>query len=164
MPNDPRRTPRQKTSPAVWFVVGVAALLAVVSVAGGYFIGRHDERAIGTGTTTGAVSHLELGAPPETYGGINAAEHARLAAARCAREERCGAVGPGRRYATRAACEGERLAQTSAFLPEARCRDGIVPGKAAACAAAIDRVACSTSLEMLDALEECRTETLCAPY
>ena len=142
-PRTMRHDPRQKTSPAVWFVAGVAAMLALVSAIGGYFVYRHEGRTVGTTTTSGAFSPLDLGAPPETYGGLSAAELARVTSARCAREERCGAVGPGKRYATRNTCETERAAQSSAFVPEARCPDGIAAGKSDACVVAIESTECA---------------------
>jgi hypothetical protein len=146
----------------LYLVAGVAILLAGVAVVGGYAIyDQSDAGRVGTTTTTGATSHVELGVDPRKYGGINADAHVRLATARCERDQRCQGIGAGKRYLDREACASERRVQSDAWLPEARCRNGITPERVESCVAAIQSTSCETALETLDGIEACRAQSLC---
>lgn len=84
-----------------------------------------------------------------------------IADARCDRAEMCNEIGPGRKYATRAECDQLSGSGTSDELNATSCPRGIDESAVSQCVTAIDQQRCSTPLETLSRLANCRTDALC---
>ena len=86
---------------------------------------------------------------------------AELSAARCDREQACGSVGAGRRYASREGCDGQMLGSVGNELREYPCARGIAREALEHCVFAIRNEDCGSPLDALDRLALCRTGALC---
>jgi hypothetical protein len=81
--------------------------------------------------------------------------------ARCDRSERCDEIGPGLKYATRVACDQQAGSSTANDLSATRCPHGLDKDAVTRCTSAINTEMCSTPLDMLIAIADCRTDVLC---
>lgn len=84
-----------------------------------------------------------------------------MADALCDHAEQCNEIGPGRNYATRAACDAQSGVRASNELNATSCPRGVDQSAVRQCIAAIGNEPCSTWLESLSRTPACRTDALC---
>lgn len=97
----------------------------------------------------------------EAQGGADQRTVDLIADARCDRAEECDEIGAGRRYSTRASCDMQNETRASRELDTASCARGADRGAVSRCVAAINRQECSTFMQTLSRIPDCRTELLC---
>ena len=86
----------------------------------------------------------------------------RLTYARCDREAACNGVGAGLKYADRDACMRELGRSDRAELRAENCPNGISEARLTSCMEAVRNESCRTPLDMLDRIQSCRSDRLCA--
>lgn len=99
---------------------------------------------------------------PTRGGGITATAVAELAAARCAREARCGNIGSEKDYASQTQCESKLTADMKDELNSYECPSGIVAKEFAECLTAIRKEECSSPLDTIARVVACRESDICA--
>ena len=137
-------------------VVAVSLSAALVVACGGQ--GAQSNRNVaqypapGVELPTGVTS-AQNGMDQKTVDGITDA--------RCDRAERCNDIGPGLKYATRVACDQHAGASTLNDLNATSCPRGYDQDAVNRCMNAINNETCSTPVDSLIAIADCRTDALC---
>jgi hypothetical protein len=86
----------------------------------------------------------------------------RLTTARCDREEACGNIGDGKRYATRQVCTDQMRGGIANDLTASDCPAGLDGSKVKECMSAIGNEQCGLHpIESMSRIEKCRTSALC---
>lgn len=85
----------------------------------------------------------------------------RIADARCAHDQKCNNVGQGQKFASLDVCKQQRSSDTSNDLNATNCPRGLDQDAINRCMNAIQNEPCSTSLDTLSRVVDCRTDALC---
>lgn len=85
----------------------------------------------------------------------------QITAARCAREERCGNIGPDEEYATAAVCESTVRDEWRDDLNARECRGGVVLKEFSECLGAIREESCEAPFDTLERVAACRQSDIC---
>ena len=86
---------------------------------------------------------------------------AKITAARCAREQKCGNIGAGKDYASAAACETEIGKEWREELNAYECPGGIVTKEFEECLAEIRTEDCASPFDTLERVVACRSSDMC---
>lgn len=106
-------------------------------------------------------------APPTAYGGGPGLQAnidngvARIAAAKCDRAARCGAIMPGKKYDSREQCEMIMRGKISDDIRLKDCRGGISESDLAECMKKIQDESCNNPFDRFSSHEECRVSQIC---
>lgn len=84
----------------------------------------------------------------------------RITEARCTREEKCGNIGAGKKYADRAACQGEVSQNTQSDLRASECA-GVVPKELDECLDEVKNQACNNPIDAITRVASCTRSQLC---
>lgn len=86
----------------------------------------------------------------------------RIAAERCAREIRCGNVGPGKNYADLSACMADLRSKSKAVLDAYECKSGVNSKEVEQCLAQLRGEGCGATLGAIERMTACRGALLCS--
>ncbi len=86
---------------------------------------------------------------------------ARVASAKCDRETRCGNIGAGRSYDSRAQCETVHRGKLTDDIRLKDCRGGINEGELQECIREVRTESCTNPFEKFATHAECRVSELC---
>jgi hypothetical protein len=85
----------------------------------------------------------------------------RITHARCLREERCGNVGPDRRFVSMQSCMNKTRTEWQDELDARECPGGVVQGAFSECLARIEQEACDEALDSLGHIAACGESDIC---
>jgi len=132
-------------------------LISTLSVGAGVLLGCSHEQSqadavAGTRPSTGVTSQQN---------GADQAVADRIATARCSHERTCNNVGPGRTYASAAACKDEISASTFNDLNAYNCPHGIDQKQLESCVQSLATRDCGLSLKTLTESDQCKASGMC---